>query len=169
MTRHSVPRWSGWNEGHLWGLGNIPPAKSCTIAMRFVDTNILVYAEQPDAGARHRAACQVLREIWAHRDGVLSSQVLQEFFVTVTRQIQNPYSSSVASRIISNYMAWVIVPIDGQLVLDAINIQQENNLSYWDAAIVAAAVQASAAELLSEDLNDGQTIRGVKLCNPLKT
>lgn len=135
--------------------------------MRFVDTNILVYAEQPGAGPKHEAACALLRDIWAQRDGALSAQVLQEFFVTVTQKMPDAYSPEVARRIVANYLAWQVVPVDGQLVLDAIDIQQESQLSYWDAAIISAAARVGAHELLTEDLNDGQTIRSVRICNPL--
>jgi predicted nucleic acid-binding protein len=135
--------------------------------VRFVDTNILVYAEQPGAEAKHEAACRLLRDLWDRRDGALSAQVLQEFFVNVTRKMPSPYSAEVAQRIIANYLAWTVVPIDGQLVLDAVDIQRECQLSYWDAAIVAAAATAGATELLTEDLNDGQVIRGVRVVNPL--
>ena len=135
--------------------------------MRFVDTNILVYAEQPEAGAKHEAACAVLRDLWAARDGALSAQVLQEFYVTVTRKIAKAYSPETALRVLGNYLAWIVVPLDGALVIEAVRIQQDAQLSYWDAAIVAAAVSAGADELLSEDLNDGQVIRGVRIRNPL--
>lgn len=135
--------------------------------MRFVDTNILVYAEQRDAGAKHEAARLLLRDIWDRRDGALSAQVLQELFVTVTRRMPNPYAPDKARRLIGNYLAWRVVPIDGPLVLDAADIQTESQLSYWDAAIVAAAVAAGAAEVLTEDLNHGQIIRGVRVVNPL--
>jgi predicted nucleic acid-binding protein len=134
--------------------------------MRFVDTNILVYAEQPGAGARHEAACAVLRDVWARRDGAVSAQVLQELFVTVTRKMPKPYTTEVARKIIANYLAWRVIPVDGELVLDAIDLQHEHQLSYWDSAIVAASVRAGASELLSEDLSDGQVIRGVRVRNP---
>lgn len=135
--------------------------------MRFVDTNILVYAEQRGARDKHRAACSLLRDIWERRDGAVSAQVLQELFVTVTRKMPEPYSPASARRVVSHYAAWRVVPIDGPLVLDAIDIQEEARLSYWDAAVVAAAARADASELLTEDLNDGQVIRGVRVRNPL--
>jgi predicted nucleic acid-binding protein len=135
--------------------------------MRFVDTNILVYAEQPEAGAKHEAACAVLRDIWQERDGALSAQVLQEFYVTVTRKITKAYSPETALRVLGNYLAWTVVPVDGALAMNAVRIQQDAQLSYWDAAIVAAAIAAGADELLSEDMNDGLIIRGVRIRNPL--
>lgn len=135
--------------------------------MRFVDTNILVYAEQPHEGDKHEAACRSLRDIWERRDGVVSPQVLQELFVTITRKADRPYSQSVAMRVVKNYLAWKVVPLDGPLVVEAMELQAEAQLSYWDAAIVAAAVRGGATELLSEDLSDGQTIRGVRIRNPL--
>ena len=79
----------------------------------------------------------------------------------------SPYPAEVAKRIATLYLAWKVVPVDSQLILDAIEIQLENQLSYWDAAIVAAAVAADATELLTEDLNHGQVIRGVQIRNPL--
>jgi predicted nucleic acid-binding protein len=135
--------------------------------MRFVDTNILVYAEQPEGGAKHAAACAVLRDLWQARDGALSAQVLQEFYVTVTRKIAKAYTPEIALRVLENYLAWTVVPVDSALIVEAVRIQRDAQLSYWDAAIVAAAVAAGADELLTEDLNDGQVIRGVRIRNPL--
>lgn len=144
-----------------------PRGTSCTIAMRFVDTNILVYAEQPDTGTKHAAACALLRDIWEARDGAVSAQVLQELFVTVTRKSSQPYTPAVARSLIANYTTWKVIPVDSALVLSAIELQQETSLSYWDAAIIAAALAAGATELLTEDLNDGQVIRGLRIRNPL--
>ena len=134
--------------------------------MRFVDTNVLVYAEQPGAGEKHRAASALVRDMWEQRDGAVSAQVLQELFVTATRKMPSPYAPEVAKRIVSHYASWKVVPVDAALVLEAIDIQTESSLSYWDAAVVAAAVRAGATELLTEDLNDGQIIRGVRIRNP---
>jgi predicted nucleic acid-binding protein len=137
--------------------------------MRFVDTNILVYAEQPGAGAKHAAAIDLLRDLWNQRDGAVSAQVLQEFYVNVTKKGPSPYPPDVAKRIVSLYLAWKVVPVDEELVLDAIEIQLETRLSYWDAAIVAASIAAGATQLLTEDLSDRQVIRGVRIVNPLPT
>jgi len=135
--------------------------------MRFVDTNILVYAEQPEAGAKHIAACALLRDLWDKRDGLISAQVLQELFVTVTRKSQRPYSAEQARGLIERYATWTVVPVTKTLVLLAIELQAKARISHWDAAIVAAALSGGASELLTEDLNPGQKIQGLLIRNPL--
>ena len=72
----------------------------------FVDTNILVYAHDADAGRRHDVASALVRQLWDARDGVLSTQVLQEFYVTVTRKIPKPISRKDARDLVQTYTAW---------------------------------------------------------------
>ena len=75
-------------------------------ARTFVDTSVLIYAHDIDAGAKHQIANAVLRELWNERTGVLSVQVLQEFYVNVTRKISSPLSKDLARRIVNNYAIW---------------------------------------------------------------
>jgi predicted nucleic acid-binding protein len=94
-------------------------------------------------------------------------QVLQEFYVSVTRKLTTRVARSTAREVVTTYGAWVREPTTPETVLRAVDLAELAQISFWDALIVAAAEQAGAAELLSEDLNDGQTIAGVKVVNPL--
>jgi predicted nucleic acid-binding protein len=137
-------------------------------ALRFVDTNIFLYAHDSEAGDRHERARQILRELWNEGNGCLSPQVLQEFFVNVTRKISRPLTSSLAREIMRCYLPWVRTVIDGEMTLRAVEISETWQTSFWDGMIVAAAERSGASELLTEDLQNGQRIAGVLIVNPLK-
>lgn len=132
----------------------------------FVDTNVLVYAEDLDAGRRHDVAKRWVKRLWQDAVGAVSIQVLQELFVTVTRKLPRPYPVEVARPIIGQYLHWHVIENDGALLLQAIDLQAANQLSFWDALIVQAAIRAQATLLLTEDLNHGQVIGGVEIHNP---
>ncbi|HUK01484.1 MAG TPA: PIN domain-containing protein [Steroidobacteraceae bacterium] len=136
-------------------------------AFVFVDTNILVYAHDADAGVKRDRAIEKLRQLWETDTGRLSVQVLQEFYVNVTRKLTTRVARSTAREVVSAYGAWVREPTTAETVLRASDIAELAQISFWDALIVAAAEQSGAAELLSEDLNDGQEIAGIKVINPL--
>lgn len=132
----------------------------------FVDTNVLVYAHDRAAGLKHAKAAENVRALWMERRGVLSTQVLQEFFVNVTRKSASPLSAGAAKRVIQNYLAWQVIVNDGQAILEAIDLQGRFRLSFWDALIVQSAVSAGCATLLSEDLNSGQQYESLRVVNP---
>lgn len=132
----------------------------------FVDTNVLIYAHDREAREKHVVAAQLLKELWSSRTGVTSTQVLQEFYVSATRKIPVPLSRSLARDVVEQYSAWPIVEIDVQTICRASEIEERHQLSFWDALIVAAAVRSGAATLLTEDLNHGQEIEGVRIENP---
>ena len=133
----------------------------------FVDTNILLYAYDFEAGMKHKIAAEVLRGLWRNDAGALSTQVLQEFYVNVTAKISKPISPAQARTIISRYRVWPLEENNADSILRASEIQEHFRLSFWDALIIAAAIKAGAKTLLSEDLNAGQVIEGVKIVNPL--
>jgi predicted nucleic acid-binding protein len=130
-----------------------------------VDTNILVYAHDQQAGARHNLARSKIKGLW-HIDPFpsISTQVLQELYVNLFRK-QLP--SDIARRVVENYGMWNVVSIDFGLVCQAMRAAQRWQLSLWDALIVEAARRAGASELWSEDLNAGQDFAGVRVVNPL--
>ncbi|HTX23723.1 MAG TPA: PIN domain-containing protein [Steroidobacteraceae bacterium] len=136
-------------------------------AVVFVDTNILVYAQDEQAGAERERAAAALRELWNSGLGRLSVQVLQEFYVNVTRKLGSPLARSTAREIVSAYGTWIREPTTAETVLRATNLSDLARLSFWDALIVASAEQAGASQLYSEDFNAGQTIAGVTIVNPL--
>jgi predicted nucleic acid-binding protein len=136
-------------------------------AKAFVDTNVLIYAHDLDAGVKHTTARKVLEELWEQRTGVLSAQVLQEFYVNVTRKIKSPLPKKSARAVVSNYEIWCVDTSCADLNL-ALRIEDEARLSFWDALIVAAAAKAGAESILSEDLNAGQAIAGIRIKNPFR-
>lgn len=137
--------------------------------LRFVDTNILLYAYDRDAGGKHGRAKQLMIELWNEGNGCLSTQVLQEFFVNVTKKIPQPLSTSMAREIMRTYLPWVHVATDGEMAIRASEIADTWQTSFWDGMIIAAAERASATELLSEDLQNGQHIAGLLITNPLNS
>lgn len=134
-------------------------------AKAFIDTNVLIYAHDVDAAAKHETAKRILHDLWRQRAGVLSSQVLQEFYVNVTRKIPSPLSKRSARAVVSSYLIWC-VNTTAEEISAAFEIEDQARIRFWDALIVAAAVKAGADRILSEDLNAGQTIAGVRIENP---
>jgi len=135
---------------------------------RFVDTNILVYAHDNSAGPKRDKARALVEQLWESRDGCLSVQVLQEFFVSVTRKIAKPLDAETAKEIIADLSRWHIHVPAGDDVLGAIGIHQRTGISFWDAMIVRSAAEMGCAVLYSEDLNAGQEYSGVLAENPFQ-
>lgn len=132
----------------------------------FVDANVLVYAFDTSAKAKQAAAKGLIERLWDSGTGCLSVQVLQEFFVTVTRKVAKPLRVEEAADRIREFSAWRVFAPGADDVLAAIALQQQSKLSFWDAMIVHAAVETQCDVLWTEDLNDGQAIRGVRTRNP---
>jgi predicted nucleic acid-binding protein len=130
----------------------------------FLDTNILVYADDRDAGPKKATAQSILKEALTTASGVLSTQVLQEFFVVATKKLG--VDAEVARRKVELLSTLDIVKIDVEEVLAAIDLHRLHSISFWDALIVRCAATAGCARLLSEDLQHGRTIVGVRIENP---
>jgi predicted nucleic acid-binding protein len=131
----------------------------------FIDTNVLIYAHDVDAKSKHEVAKSVLAELWSARTGVLSAQVLQEFYVNVTRKIAVPLSKPVARMVVNSYAIWCVETTPAE-ISSAFRIEDESRIGFWDALIVASAAKCGASRILSEDLNAGQMIAGVRIENP---
>lgn len=131
----------------------------------FVDTNVLIYAHDVDAKAKHDVAKNALRELWSQRTGLLSMQVLQEFYVNVTRKIASPLPKDAARLVVNTYSIWCMETTAAEIAA-AFRIEDETHIDFWDALIVASAAKAGATRLLSEDLNAQQIIAGVRVENP---
>jgi predicted nucleic acid-binding protein len=131
----------------------------------FVDTNVLIYAHDIDAKAKHDVAKSVLHELWAHRTGVLSMQVLQEFYVNVTRKIASPLPKDVARLVVNSYSIWCMETTPAEIAA-AFHIEDESHIGFWDALIVASAVKSGTVRILSEDLNAQQMVAGIRVENP---
>lgn len=134
----------------------------------FVDTNVLVYAHDTDAGPRHTAAKALLAELWDTRSGSLSTQVLQEFYSVVTRKFKPPMPRARARAIVAAYGEWCEVPTEPQLIVAASRLEEEHTLSFWDSLIVQAAINAGADRLVSEDLQDGRRFGTLTVANPFR-
>lgn len=132
----------------------------------FVDTNILVYAEDRDAGSKHVIARDLVADLWRSGEGVLSIQVLQEFFVTVTRKLPRPLGTDEAFAIVEQYLTWCVVENTGGLLLGSIRLASTLKVSFWDALILQAARLERCDRLLTEDLNHGQRIGDLVIINP---
>jgi predicted nucleic acid-binding protein len=132
----------------------------------FVDANVLVYAYDASAGEKKIAAEHLLTRLWETGTGCLSVQVLQEFFVTVTGKVGKRLSVDDATDRVREYGTWKMFAPRADDVLRAIALQQQSMLSFWDAMIVHAAAELGCDVLWTEDLNDGQVIRGVRICDP---
>jgi predicted nucleic acid-binding protein len=133
-------------------------------AKYFVDTNIFVYALDRGAGAKQAEATRVLEALKEDVIGVISTQVLQEFYAVTTLKLR------MDSRVVRNALDMMcgleVVLLDVPLIREAIDCGILNTISFWDALILAAARKASCSVLWTEDLNDGQAIQGVRISNP---
>jgi predicted nucleic acid-binding protein len=131
----------------------------------FIDTNVLIYAHDVDAKAKHQVAKGVLRELWSERSGVLSMQVLQEFYVNVTRKLAKPLAKAEARLVVNSYSIWCVETTPAEIAA-AFRIEDESRIGFWDALIVASAAKSGSARILSEDLNAQQKIAGIRIENP---
>jgi predicted nucleic acid-binding protein len=134
--------------------------------LTFVDTNVLVYAHDGSETRKQRTAQAVLDTLWRDRTGVLSTQVLQEFYVVATRKLDPPMRRAAAREIVALYGEWPTVQVDVALVVAASRLEERHPFSFWDALVVEAARRSGAARLVTEDLQAGRRIAGVKIENP---
>ncbi len=134
----------------------------------FVDTNVLVYARDSSEPDKQPAAAAWMRHLWETRSGCLSMQVLQEFYMTVTRKLEPGLSPAAARLEVQSLLAWEPLPIDTRVLTGAWELEDRLSLSWWDALIVAAAKVAGANKLLTEDLQEGLQIDGVLVVSPFR-
>jgi len=136
----------------------------------FIDTNILVYAYDADAGDKHLIAQKILKECWENESGYLSTQVLQEFYVAVTnaRKLASPVSSRSARNVINAYHEWTVYRPNVEDIIVASELGERYRYSFWDSLVIIAAQNLGVRTLLSEDMQDGQRIGLVTIVNPFK-
>ncbi|MBM4331526.1 MAG: PIN domain-containing protein [Deltaproteobacteria bacterium] len=132
----------------------------------FIDTNILVYGHDVDAGPKHQIAQSILMDLWKQRNGVISVQVLQEFYATMTRKILRPLPPKEIRNIIRNYFCWPVEISDPLSILNASRLEETYRISFWDALIITAASKAGVEKILTEGLQSGQIIEGIRIENP---
>lgn len=137
------------------------------MAAKLIDTNVLVYAYDRSEPEKQRRALQVLDGLARTGHGCLSTQVLAEFFVAVTRKITAPLSVDQAvERIEHLAQVWPVFPITAEVVIEAVRGVREHQLSFWDAQVWAVARLNRVGVVLSEDFNPGAVIEGVRFIDP---
>jgi len=134
----------------------------------FLDTNILVYAHDRSAGAKHKRARAVVEQLWHSGQGVLSTQVLQELCVNLRRKATRPLHIEETRRLIQDYLSWEVVVNSPGSVVQALDLEARYRISFWDALILHAAEMAGATVLYSEDLAGGQSYGSIRVINPLR-
>jgi predicted nucleic acid-binding protein len=134
----------------------------------FVDTNILMYAHDSSAGEKHERAKALVEVLWRDRTGVVSTQVLQELTVNLRRKARRPLDARATREIVADYLTWQVVVNGGESILDALELSERYQISFWDALVLHAAHTSGAEVLYSEDLSHGQTYGSVRVVNPLQ-
>ena len=134
----------------------------------FVDTNVLVYARDASEPEKQQAAIMWLQDIWHNRTGRISTQVCNEYYVTVTQKLEPGLSRKEAWEDICALESWRPVSIDMKCLYNAKDIQDKTEISWWDALIISAAYSAECNRIISEDLNAGQIVSGIEIVNPFQ-
>lgn len=132
----------------------------------FFDTNVLVYLFDADSPAKREKARALFQRHTEAGDILLSTQVLQEFYVAVTRRLERPLNAAAAAEAVSSFAELPLVQIDSELIVSAIHRSRNNQLSFWDALIVQAAIEGHASTLYSEDMQHGQVLDSLRVVNP---
>lgn len=132
----------------------------------FVDTNVLIDALDEDQRQRHGVASRLVQSLWESHDGALSTQVLQELYVNLTRKLRKPMTRSSARAIIERYTAWPVHQITTTDILAASELEQRHTLSFWDALVIVAAQRIGASRILTEDMQHGRSLGGIRIENP---
>lgn len=130
----------------------------------FLDTNILVYAYNTEAGSRHEIAKELLLDFWKNKTGILSTQVLIECAAVLTGKFKQPEKK--VAEWLAPYQEWNIVGVNLVLLLKALSLKNKFQFSFWDSLILQAALDSSAKILYSEDFQNGQKMEGLSIINP---
>ena len=132
----------------------------------FIDTNVLVYAHDSEDRRKATKAIALLTELWAEGTGAVSTQVLQEFYNVATGKLRPSMSPAEARQVVADYAEWAVVETTPQLILSASFLHERDQVSFWDALIVEAALLAGAERLVTEDLQHGRRFGSVTVHNP---
>jgi predicted nucleic acid-binding protein len=134
--------------------------------LQFVDTSVLIYAHDVSAGSKHRQARELIDALWRSGEGCLSIQVLQEFYVSLTQKLPKRLSPGRVAEIVADLATWRVHSPSAESVMDAIRLQQVHRISFWDAMLVASALDLGCQILWSEDLSLAQTLGTVTVRSP---
>ena len=130
----------------------------------FIDTNLLIYSIDPRNKAKQKKARQLLKDIIVGDVGVISTQVIEEFFVVATKKLG--ISHELVKEIITGFERFEVVQITVEMIKHAIDVSVLYKLSFWDSLIIVSAESSKCTSLLTEDLNSSQVIKGVTVVNP---
>ncbi|HSN79652.1 MAG TPA: PIN domain-containing protein [Rhodoferax sp.] len=133
-------------------------------ARSFIDTNVLIYAEASDAPAKQRAALALLKQLFESTDGVLSTQVLQEYCNVALKRLKLPAQHIRAQ--LDLYEQFEVVQVTPAVIRAGLDLHQTRSVAFYDALIMASAQLAGCSVLFSEDMNAGETMTGVRIINP---
>jgi len=132
----------------------------------FFDANVLASLIDADSPDKRKKARSLFQKHVEAGDILLSTQVLQEFYVVVTRKLARPLDAAVAAEAVSSFAELPLVQIDSELIVSAIHRSRNNQLSFWDALIVQAAIEGHASTLYSEDMQHGPMQDSLRVINP---
>lgn len=132
----------------------------------FVDTNVLIYALDERQDSRHDVAVRAVEDLWETRQGVISTQVLQELYLNLTRKLLKPMTRPRARGIVERYSAWPVRHVTVPDILSASELEQRHTLAFWDALVIVAAQRLGAERILTEDMQPGRSFGGVRVENP---
>lgn len=136
--------------------------------MNFIDTNVLVYAYDVKAKSKHEVAKNILNDCWNNRSGIVSTQVLQEFYVTITKKLPKTIPLQEARDIVEEFLSWSVYEVTPADIISASESEEKLRYSFWDSLIITSAQRAKASILYSEDMRDGQHIGDLTIINPFK-
>jgi predicted nucleic acid-binding protein len=131
----------------------------------FFDTNIIVYLFDQSNPLKRKESARLFDYFFKAKRGYLSTQVLSEFFIVTTKKLKL-LSEKDAQQLINDFLKTNLIIIDDHVMSTAMKIAISHHLSFWDALIIASASKAKAKLLFTEDLNHGQVINGIQICNP---
>ena len=132
----------------------------------FLDSNVLAYAQDKDSPDKRKISRKLIEELGRSGNGVISTQVMQEFYVAATRKLA--VDALAAKNVLKTFSVFEIVQVTPELIQDAVDCSILNVLSFWDALVLVAASAAGCSTVYTEDMNAGQTVLGLKLQNPFK-
>ncbi len=130
----------------------------------FIDTNVLVYAEASDEPAKQRLALDLLKQLFETTSGVLSTQVLQEYCNVAIKKLKLPAAHIRAQ--LDLYEQFEVVQVTPAIIRAGLDLHQTRSVSFYDAIVLASAQTAGCSVLLSEDMNAGELVAGVRVVNP---
>lgn len=130
----------------------------------FIDTNVLIYAEASDEPVKQQVALALLKQLYESTSGVLSTQVLQEYCNVALKKLKLPVAHIRAQ--LGLYEQFEVVQVTPALIRAGLDLQQTRSVAFYDALVLASAQAAGCNELFSEDMNTGEVIGGLRICNP---